>query len=293
MTSEDFTGIDGIDGFRTALDDELLALTPPPLGDVVGAAAQRGRRIRRLRVISTAAASVVALATLTALLTGPLDPATRSRELGAAAGPSVVAGQPSPAPTPTPTPTPTPSDTPTASPSASQAGPVAAADATGAAVLQAVLNLLPKGVTPSHLAANDASVNGNEITETGAQVYLTSAAGTGMIRVDVGKGDGGDLCARGATCYRDSRGQQVSVLTLPGNCVQSLVVTVEHSDHSVVMISVASCLAWDGSANRPGVPALTADQATAIAGDPTLTAMMPAEYIARANALFGGVPTFS
>ena len=55
----------------------------------------------------------------------------------------------------------------------------------------------------------------------------------------------------------------VNVLTtrISDNCIEPLVIDVDHGDGTVVEIDVATCLAWNGHSNPPTHMAVTAAQA--------------------------------
>jgi hypothetical protein len=52
------------------------------------------------------------------------------------------------------------------------------------------------------------------------------------------------------------------------NCIEPLVIDVDHGDGTVVEIDVATCLAWNGHSNPPTQMAITAAQALQIAANP-------------------------
>ncbi|WP_371496065.1 hypothetical protein OG871_10045 [Kitasatospora sp. NBC_00374] len=285
-----------IEDFRDSLNEELSGLAEPPLGDLVGTAARRGRsRVRRNRVVGAAAGSVVAVAAVTALLLGPLG-------AGRVHTPPVAAGGTSTGPTVAP-----PTAPATAPPTGAAAGPDADAsggppteepvvqpvNVTATAVLAAVLDALPVGKT-DHYAVNPPVL--------GAQVYLNTGRGAGLIRVFVGTSPA-DLSACGSpskpgsaerrTCFADRRGQSTIVDTdVEGNCLSSTSVISAREDGTTVHVVLGTCLAWDGTANPPGVPALTVDQAVELAGDPSIGARMDPDFVQVADKRFPALPSF-
>ncbi|GAA2784536.1 hypothetical protein GCM10010441_06850 [Kitasatospora paracochleata] len=255
--------------FRSELSDELTALNPPPLGDIVGSAMRSGRRTRRGRAIGAVTGSVVALTGIAVLLGGPLGVAGRTpNQVGVAAAtassPVALAAGANPTPTAGLVPT------------------------TGAALLSSLLRVLPQDAQTSGYAGETAWVAGSN--ETVAQVYLTTPAGTGMIRVFLGSANPAMPCSAENSCVRDQRGQQVRVIHHKDNCIQNTVVSVLHADGTEVMLDMASCLAWDGKGNKPGILALTEEQAIAVAGDPAIGKLMTQAAGEAAAAQFPSLP---
>lgn len=246
--------------FGKDLDEELSSLDAPPLGDLVGEAVRQGRRVRRRRAVGAVVGSALAVAGTALLLGGPLRPHSGG------AGPSAVVAADVPSPS-----------------------PVVRQPVTGAALLAAVAGVVPDGLRTGGYAAQTDGVNGAQVT--GAQVYLTGPAGTGMIRVFVTSGESEASCFTTESCRRDDRGQQVVVDHMKGNCVQDVVVTSRHHDGTVVQVNVATCLAWtEAEGNKPTAPALTEQQAIALAGDPALSVWMTAEEGLRAKAAYPDLP---
>ncbi|MFD0579874.1 hypothetical protein [Dactylosporangium darangshiense] len=222
---------------RARLADELSDAAEPPIGDLVGAALRRGRRLRTLRRLGSGGAAVAVIGALAAagalLRPGPVP----------VAGPASGGSPP----------------------------PVASADgrvrATPAGLLQLLLGLLPPGATSGYAA---------DPAQPMVQVYLDAGAGPGMLRVSVarvaphepmfiGQSEPG-FEVHGPTDLPG--GYRVLVLQIEDNCVQRTVVEVRHPDGTQVQVDIASCLAWDGEQNRPAPQALSVAQATAVASDP-------------------------
>ncbi|WP_441248059.1 hypothetical protein [Kitasatospora sp. McL0602] len=272
-----------IDEFRSVLDDELSLLSQPPLGDLVGTAARRGRRVRHFRMAAGAAASVAALSLVTALVTGSGNSPTQPEPLGVAAAPSAAAGATSGA-------SQAPADR---APAVASASAGAQVDTTSAALLAAVLDALPGQPKTDHYGV----VSG---TRPGAQAYLNSSRGTGMLRVFLAGKSGKPLSCDPQplpgklvpVCSTDARGQQVVVVTIPDNCVENVSVEVRHTDGTIVQAVLSSCLEWDGRTNPPGVRPLTTEQAIALAGDPSISTRMDSDYVQAAAQRFPALATF-
>ncbi|MFF0393615.1 hypothetical protein ACFYS8_33680 [Kitasatospora sp. NPDC004615] len=260
--------------FRTDLSDELTALTPPPLGDVVAEATRKGRRARRVRTVGQVAGSALAMAAVAVLVGGQLHGAGGGNGLvGPAAGgaPALAASAAS-----------------TPSPAASGA----LVRVSGAAVLSTVLDSLPAGLETSGYAANDATEAHDKYAADVplAQVNVRTPKGLGMMRVFVGTASPDAKCSTSDGCHRDKYGQQVRVQHVDDNCIQNTVVTVRHADGTAVTVQMASCLAWDGKANLPGVVPLTEEAAAELAGNPAFHNMMTPAQGAAAAARFPALP---
>lgn len=259
--------------FRTDLGDELSMLSAPPLGDIVGAAARSGRKVRRVRRVGSVVGSAVALTAVVALAGGALgNTGGHTAELSAAAGPAA------------------------SSPAAPAAPAPAAANlvpTNGKVVLAAVLKTLPAGVKTGNYAVDNAAKVGKVIHQDMAQTYVTTAAGTGMVRVFLSPAEPGQKvspCTAPDECLKDSKGEQVYVSHHADNPVQNTLVTVAHADGSSVMVQLSTVLAWDGTKNPAGIVALTVDQAVAVASDPALSTTVDPAAVAAANAQFPSVP---
>ncbi|MDH6113292.1 hypothetical protein P3T36_001824 [Kitasatospora sp. MAP12-15] len=273
--------------FRTDLGDELSMLSAPPLGDIVGAAARDGRRTRRVRGFGAAVGSALALTAVVALAGGALgSTGQHTAELSAAAGPAAPVSAPGSAPVPAPA---SPSTTPVTSP-APAAGLV---PTNGKVVLAAVLKALPAGVKTSNYAVDNAGKIGRTVHQDMAQTYVTTAAGTGMVRVFLSPavpGEKASPCKAPDQCFKDAKGEQVYVSHVADNPVQNTLVTVAHADGSSVMVQLSSVLAWNGTTNPAGIVALTVDQAAAVASDPALSTNVDPAAVAAAAAQFPSVP---
>jgi hypothetical protein len=157
-----------------------------------------------------------------------------------------------------------------------------------AAVLDELLKLLPAGAT-----SNYAYYFG-----LGAQTYLHGANGLGMIRIALYKGSlNRDACTSAVpsdmtrTCSTLPSGATVVTTKISDNCIEPLVIDVDHGDGTVVQIDVASCLAWNGHRNPPAHMAISAAQAQQIAANPAWGAgRMDAALVHHANSRFAGIP---
>lgn len=147
------------------------------------------------------------------------------------------------------------------------------APTTAAAVLDELLKLLPPGTTSNYALYQDQN-------QTGAQVYLNGAAGLGMIRIflynaslNMDACHGSDASDFTQVCGTLPDGAPEIVTKIPGNCVESLAIDVDHGDGTAVQIDVPTCLAWNGQTNPPTPMAITAAQAEQIAANPAWGAM--------------------
>jgi hypothetical protein len=167
-------------------------------------------------------------------------------------------------------------------------GPMPNSPVTPAAVIYRLQQLLPSGGTSGFAGGDvDGSVTG--------QLYFDQGQGPGMVRVAVTPSSGGDDCTSPSsdaqtTCEHLADGNEAAVERISDNCIQSLVVTVDHRDGAAVQLSVASCLAWNGTTNPPGGPALTPAQAVQIADDPSWGLTMSSGLVATAGQQFPDLP---
>lgn len=245
------------DDFRTRLERELEVLEGPP-GDLVHNSLQQGRRLRRTRRgCQAGAALVAALALLGVVLNLPPD---RNFSMPAAA-----------------LPVPTPTET--------------QARATPEGLLAAVLEALPGGET-SHYAGNGAVSTAEEESPLMVQTYLDDGRGPGLIRLSVSREDPAARVPgsrpRRSTTLPD--GDKLTVTRLPGNCLQQLVVTRERTDHVMVEVSVANCLAGNGTESPEGRMALTQQQAIDLAGDDRLGLLIPKRLVEEGAQRFADLP---
>ena len=165
--------------------------------------------------------------------------------------------------------------------------PGAKAATSSAAILDELLKLLPPGAT-----SNYAFYGG-----LGAQTYLDGANGLGMIRLVLFKGSlNPDACTSAVpsdmtrTCTTLPGGATVLTTKISDNCIEPLVIDVDHGDGTVVEIDVATCLTWNGHSNPPAHMAITAAQAQQIAADPAWGAgQMDAALVRDANSRFADI----
>jgi hypothetical protein len=166
------------------------------------------------------------------------------------------------------------------------AGPKTATDS--AAILDELLKLLPPGAT-----SNYAYYGG-----LGAQVDLDGASGLGMIRLSLYQGSvNPDACTTAVpsdmtrTCSTLPSGANVLTTRISDNCIEPLLIDVDHGDGTVVEIDVATCLAWNGHSNPPTNMAITAAEALQIAANPAWGAFeMDAALVRAAASRFVGLP---
>jgi len=267
---------------------------------------RRARRVRNAKIASTAFAAVAAGIVAVAVVmptTGPGHAA--ATHLGAVAK-SAHPARPSAKPVAKPDPQ-TPSAGGGGTPASAavmltsatplvyipqQPGPKA--PTTAAAVLDELLRLLPPGTTSNYALYQDQY-------QTGAQVYLNGAAGLGMIRIFLyNRSLNMDACHSSdasdftQVCGTLSGGAPEIITKIPGNCVESLAVDVDHGDGTAVQIDVPTCLAWNGQTNPPTNMAITTAQAEQIAANPAWGArLMNAAVVKDAAHRFSDVPAGS
>lgn len=165
------------------------------------------------------------------------------------------------------------------------AGPKA--PTTSAAILAELLTLLPPGAT-SH----------DTLEGLGVEVDLDGASGLGMIRLSLFNGSLNPAACSGAvpsdmtrTCSTLPGGATVLTTTISDNCLEPLVIDVDHGGGTVVEIDVARCLNWNGDSNPPTSMAITAAQALQIAANPAWGASrMQASLVQAADRRFAGLP---
>jgi uncharacterized membrane protein YgcG len=93
------------------------------------------------------------------------------------------------------------------------------------------------------------------------------------------------------TCSTLPSGANVLTTRISDNCIEPLVIDVDHGDGTVVEIDVATCLVWNGHSNPPTNMAITAAQALQIAANPAWgTSQMDAAVVRAAASRFAGVP---
>ncbi|MGC9670611.1 hypothetical protein ACNTMW_29205 [Planosporangium sp. 12N6] len=262
--------------WQRMLDEELARQQPPPLAGLIEDSIRQGRRIRRVRTVGRAGATVMAVLVV-AVAGWRLSP----QVLGPTADrpPTIASASPSAAPSPgnrtPPSPgnrTPGPGSPATSPPTVpSPNGAVDRAPATPAALMALLTGLLPSGTT-SHLS-------GSTQGDISVQLYLDDGRGPGMLRVAVRSGSLSAGQCTPAACRQLPDGGRAVVTRHADNCVQSLLVDVDRGAGSVVEVQVSSCLAWDGTATPAGRMALTEEQAIAVASDPRWGTEMDAALV--------------
>jgi hypothetical protein len=235
---------------RTRLQSELDAERRPPLGDVVSVALRDGKRIRRVRRFGAVGAGT-AVAGVVALAVAFVGP-FGSPGGSAAPAPRVEAA---------------------AAPVLAYSAGGDLAAATPATLLELLTTLVPTGTTSDYARGTSGL---------GAQLYLDLGKGPGMIRVVVSKDKRGHGVRKGQPKVRVDHPKR--------NCVQKTVVEATWNDGTKVLVSIASCLAWDGTQNKPAAAALTAAQATVIATDPRWGVEMDAALVAAGAKQFPQLP---
>jgi hypothetical protein len=166
------------------------------------------------------------------------------------------------------------------------AGPKA--PTSSAAVLAELLKLLPPGTTSNY----------SYFGGLGAQVDFDGASGLGMIRLSLYKGSlNPDACTTPVpsdmtrTCGTLPGGANVLTTRISDNCIEPLVIDVDHGDGTVAEIDVATCLTWNGHSNPPTSMAITAAQALQIAANPAWGAeQMDAALVRDADHRFADLP---
>jgi hypothetical protein len=276
--------------------DEMSAQAKPSLDGLaheVLSQGRRARRVRRAKIASTAlvAVGVVGAGVAVPTLTGGGHPAVADQSGQGAVAKSANA---------------TGSGTRTAPAGGAHAVPAAAilttvtspdrfipqpagakAPTSSAAILAELLKLLPPGTT-SHYALDGL----------GAQTYFDGASGLGMIRVSLFRGSvNPDACASAVpsdmtrACGTLPGGANVLTTRISDNCIEPLLIDVDHGDGTVVEIDVATCLAWNGHSNPPTRMAITAAQALQIAANPAWgTSQMDAAVVREGASRFAGLP---
>lgn len=272
------------DELRALLRAELHAERPPPIGDVVGAAVRAGRRHRRQRRLGRVGlgAAVAGAVALVVVLVSDVGVAARpgvALPAGAPAaatpgvGPGTSAGPLSPETVPIgPT-------APTAAPHArtltihkgTQPSEGTRKKATAAAMLHLLTQLLPPGRTSRY-----GVVPGDGLR---VQLSLDGGAGPGLVRVAVDRGTPVARAASGAVV--------LTVRHFPDDCARSTVVDADRPDGTLVRLDVSSCRPDDG---RPVPPALTTDEAVAVAVDPRWGVTMAATLVDDGAKRFPDVP---
>jgi hypothetical protein len=288
--------------------NEMSAQARPSLDGMPEEVLAKGRRARRARTakIASTAFAVVAVGLVTVAVVVPaIGPghaaATHLRAVARSAHPGHPVTKPATKPDPQTAPA---GGGPPASAAVmlTSANPLVhipqppgpKAPTTAAAVLDELLKLLPPGATSNYALYQDHD-------QTGAQVYLDGAAGLGMIRIFLyNKSLNMDACHSSdasdftQVCGTLPGGAPEIITKIPGNCVETLAIDVDHGDGTAVQIDVPTCLTWNGQTNPPTHMAITATQAEQIAANPAWGAtQMNAAVVKDAARRFTDVPAGS
>lgn len=215
----------------------------PPLGDLVGEAVAKGRRMRtarRLRV-GGAGLAVLVVAGLAAI------PLVRSTAPTAPAPAGISVAAPS---------------TGTSSPAPAAVTEIERVKGTPAGVLKLLTENLPEGRT-SHYAG---VVEDGDVS---VQTFLDRGKGPGMIRLHVMTRTMSELnsnrSALTGTWIPLGNGVQYQATSVPGNCVQDTIVYVRHADDTLLQFDLYGCPELDGRKMRQ---VLTAREAAEVGADP-------------------------
>jgi hypothetical protein len=263
--------------------DEMSSQARPSLDGMAAEVLARGRRARRARTVKIASTALVAVGLVGAGVAVPAlaggghhavaaRPGTRTAPAGGAntvPAAAVLTTVTSPAdyiPQP--------------------AGPKS--PTSSAAVLDELLKLLPPGATSDYTS----------YTNLGAQLYFDGPSGLGMVRLSLYRGSlNPDACASAVpsdmtrTCSTLPSGAAVLTTRISDNCIEPLVIDVDHGGGTVAEISVSTCLTWNGHSNPPTQMAITAAQALRIAANPAWgTTQMDAALVRDAASRFPDMP---
>ncbi|MDG4808746.1 hypothetical protein O7634_18530 [Micromonospora sp. WMMD1120] len=277
---------------RGRLRDDLARHPAPPLGDLVQRSVAQGRRLRRQRRLAQVGVGGSALATLLVIgfAAGPLDIGTKD---AGRPGTSTVASPGGLVDTATPAPPEAPAGLPDgfvpgtgeaqgAAPPLSARGTPSTTvidtvrigagpdgellTATPQGALQLLTRLLPSGKTSGYASLPSGGAGPGTPS---VQLYLDRGEGPGMLWLAIHQDRPGQGPAPGT----------VELTEVPGNCIRDKTVTVHHGDGLRIELTVSTCLAWDGKATSPAPPALSVDEATAIAANPLWGTKLPAELV--------------
>jgi len=274
--------------------DEMSSQARPSLDGMaqeVLAKGQRARRVRKAKIASTVVVAVglVGAGVAVPTLAGGGHPAVAVQgAVAKSAGPARPGTQTAPAGGANAVPA-TAILTAVTSPTdyiPQPAGPKAATSS--AAVLDELLKLLPPGATSNYTYYGGL----------GAQIHFDGASGLGMIRLSLFKGSlNPDACTSAVpsdmtrTCSTLPSGATVLTTRISDNCIEPLVIDVDHGGGTAVEIDVATCLTWNGHSNPLTQMAITAAQALQIAANPAWgTTQMAASLVRDAASRFADLP---
>lgn len=274
--------------------DEMSSQARPSLDGMAQEVLAKGQRARRVRAAKIASAVVVAVGLVGAgvavpTLAGGGHPAVAARSpVAKSAGPARPGTQTAPVGGANAVPAAAVLTTMT-SPTdyiPQPAGPKL--PTSSAAVLDELLKLLPPGATSDY----------TYYTNLGAQLHFDGPSGLGMIRLSLFGGSlNPDACASAVpsdmtrTCSTLPSGAAVLSTRISDNCIEPLVIDVDHGGGTVAEITVSTCLTWNGHSNPPTQMAITAAQALRIAANPAWgTTRMDAALVRDAASRFADMP---
>jgi hypothetical protein len=255
------------DDLRAALRADLAGERPPPLGDVVGTAISRGRRVRRNRRLAAVGAgvAVLAIAAFAAFGPGPqlppLPSALPPESVPSIAAPPVAAVPPRSVTVRNGT----------------QRAEGMQKKATPTAMLHLLTTLLPPGRTSHYAVARDDDLH--------VQLYYDAGYGPSMLRAQVARKDTG--VARGSAA-------KLTVTHVPDDCVQDTDVRATWPDGTTVQLDIATCLEFDGRTDPPAKAQLSEAEAALIVADNRWGVTMDAGLVDQAAAEFPtALPVFT
>jgi hypothetical protein len=255
------------ENLRDRLAAELAEQPEPPLGDLVFDSLRQGKRLRLVRRAGIAGSALAAVAVFV---------------VGLVLGAHLIGGTSVPPATHAPSPllTTAPPTT-TTSGIAQPAGPKS--PTTLAAMAYRFAQLVPGGQLTSlyHSDPNNPYA---------LQFRLDRGHGAGEVQIDIAPNTPLGTCpiGGGLTCQNETApgGAPAQVIGNSTNCVETTSVSVDHGGGLVVTIYEATCLPWNGTTNPPCPPALTSQEAIAIAADPSWGTQMPSSLVAAADAKY-------
>jgi hypothetical protein len=274
--------------------NELSSQARPSLDGLAGEVLARGRRARRARTAKIASAVAVAIAVVGVAAAAAVPKIAGGHPVAAdrgavpkSAGPARPGARTAPAGGKDAVPAAAVLTTANSPANYIPQPPGPKAATSSAAILEELLKLLPAGTT-----SNDAYFG------LGAQTDFDGASGLGMVRVSLYQGSvNPDACASAVpsdmtrTCSTLPGGATVLTTRISDNCIEPLMIDVDHGDGTVVEIDVATCLAWNGHSNPPTQMAITAAQALQIAANPAWgTRQMDAALVREAAIRFVHLP---
>jgi hypothetical protein len=221
---------------------QTIEWAEPPIGDLVGEAVAKGRRLRTAKRLRVGGASLAVLV-VTGLAAIPIVRSTAAPATAAVAAPAAAASSSAPA----------------------VAIETNRVKGTPAGVLKLLTENLPKGKT-SHVAG---FVQDGDV---GVQTYLDRGQGPGMIRLYVMTRTEAQLTSKRSVLKGPwiplENGAEYQAITVPGNCIQHTIVYVRHPDDTLLQFDLSTCLAWDGGQNTTSPQILSVREAAEVGADP-------------------------